>query len=124
MTEPGNHPLLARLQARRARHLERGLAFRLAFGAAGFVVLAAGIAMLVLPGPGLLVAAIGLAMLALEFAWAEWVLVRTVHRLERTKRAATRASRLRQVLALLTIACAAAAVVLAALHWDLPLLPF
>ena len=114
MTEPGNHPLLARLQARRARHLERGLAFRLAFGAAGFVVLAAGIAMLVLPGPGLLVAAIGLAMLALEFAWAEQALERTLRHAERGRRALGR----RGLIALAFVA--AGALTAAALLLDLP----
>ncbi|MCS6946036.1 MAG: PGPGW domain-containing protein, partial [Steroidobacteraceae bacterium] len=36
----------------------------------GFTVLAVGAAMLVLPGPGLLVMAVGLGVLSLEFAWA------------------------------------------------------
>ena len=37
----------------------------------GFVVLGAGVAMLALPGPGLIVIILGLAILATEFAWAE-----------------------------------------------------
>ena len=57
---------------------------------AGFVVLAAGIAMLVLPGPGVLVCGIGLGLLALEFRWAERLLVRVADKsaavLERLKR--------------------------------------
>jgi uncharacterized protein (TIGR02611 family) len=44
---------------------------RLAVLVLGFVVLGAGIAMLALPGPGLLVIILGLAILATEFAWAE-----------------------------------------------------
>ena len=68
--------LSARLRARRARHVRRGYGYRVAVAAAGFVVLAAGIAMLVLPGPGLLVSAIGLGLLALEFRWAERLLTR------------------------------------------------
>src|SRR6266511_2856233 len=40
----------------------------------GSVVVAAGLAMLVLPGPGLLVIILGLAILATEFAWAEYLL--------------------------------------------------
>ena len=47
---------------------------------AGFVVVLAGLAMLALPGPGLLVIAAGLGVLALEFAWAERLLERTVRR--------------------------------------------
>jgi uncharacterized protein (TIGR02611 family) len=52
--------------------------YRAGFAVAGFVVLAAGGVMLVLPGPGLLVTALGLAMLALEFRWAERLLLRAV----------------------------------------------
>ena len=37
----------------------------------GATVLGAGVAMLVLPGPGILVIVLGLAILASEFAWAE-----------------------------------------------------
>lgn len=44
---------------------------RVAVFVAGVVVLLAGFAMLVLPGPGLVVIILGLAILATEFAWAE-----------------------------------------------------
>lgn len=37
----------------------------------GFVLIIAGLAMLVLPGPGVLVIIAGLAVLATEYAWAE-----------------------------------------------------
>lgn len=40
----------------------------------GSVLVLAGVAMLVLPGPGLLVIIAGLAVLASEFAWAEYLL--------------------------------------------------
>ena len=43
----------------------------------GAGVLGAGVAMLALPGPGILVIFIGLAVLATEFAWAERTLDRT-----------------------------------------------
>lgn len=43
----------------------------------GFAVLLAGIAMLALPGPGILVIIAGLAILAREFTWAEKTLDRT-----------------------------------------------
>ncbi|MEQ8842302.1 MAG: PGPGW domain-containing protein [Acidimicrobiales bacterium] len=49
----------------------------------GVTVLGAGVAMLVLPGPGLIVAILGLAILATEFAWAERTLDRAK---ERTKK--------------------------------------
>lgn len=44
---------------------------------AGLAVLAAGIAMLALPGPGVLMLLVGLAILATEFAWAERALDRS-----------------------------------------------
>ena len=44
---------------------------RIAVFIAGCTVLLAGLAMLVLPGPGFLVIILGLAILATEFAWAE-----------------------------------------------------
>lgn len=43
----------------------------------GVAVLVAGVAMLALPGPGILVILLGLVILATEFAWAERLLDRT-----------------------------------------------
>ena len=48
--------------------------------ALGFTVLGAGIALLALPGPGVLVIIVGLAILATEFAWAERALDKTLGR--------------------------------------------
>lgn len=53
---------------------------RLAVFVVGVSVLAAGAAMLVLPGPGVLVLLVGLMILATEFAWAERALDRTAAR--------------------------------------------
>jgi uncharacterized protein (TIGR02611 family) len=50
---------------------------RLAVFLLGAAIVGAGLAMLVLPGPGLLVVIVGLAVLATEFAWAERALDRT-----------------------------------------------
>ncbi len=58
---------------------------RIVFAATGLVVLLGGLAMLVLPGPGLVTVAIGLSMLALEFAWAERLLGKALDRLERVR---------------------------------------
>jgi len=77
--------LRGRLQEQRARHRERHLVARIIFAATGLVVLVGGLAMLVLPGPGMLTVAIGLSMLALEFAWAERLLGKTLDRLERIR---------------------------------------
>ncbi len=48
----------------------------------GFLLLAVGAALLVLPGPGLLVIAAGIAVLALEFPWAERLAKRTQDMIE------------------------------------------
>jgi uncharacterized protein (TIGR02611 family) len=53
---------------------------RLAVTVLGFSVLGAGVAMLALPGPGVVVILLGLALLATEFAWAERALNRTANR--------------------------------------------
>ena len=42
----------------------------------GFLLLAAGVTMLALPGPGWLTVALGLAILATEYAWARSLLQR------------------------------------------------
>jgi uncharacterized protein (TIGR02611 family) len=90
VTPPRENPVSARLREQRARRLRRSPVYRIAVAVAGFVVLAAGIAMLVLPGPGVLVCGIGLGLLALEFRWAERLLVRVADKsaavLERLKR--------------------------------------
>ena len=43
---------------------------RIAISVVGFTVLAIGIAMIVLPGPAIIVIPVGLGILGLEFAWA------------------------------------------------------
>jgi uncharacterized protein (TIGR02611 family) len=46
----------------------------------GLALVAAGVVMLVIPGPGLLVILAGLALLATEFAWAQRLLVKVRER--------------------------------------------
>lgn len=50
---------------------------RIAVTVVGGAVVAAGLAMLVLPGPGILVIAVGFAILGTEYAWAAAALERT-----------------------------------------------
>jgi tellurite resistance protein TerC len=55
--------------------LRRGsLIRRIAVGVVGFSVLMIGVAMLVLPGPAVIVIPLGLAILATEFVWARTLL--------------------------------------------------
>lgn len=55
---------------KRAANLTYRVARRIAVAVVGSTVLAVGIALIVLPGPAVLVIPIGLAILSLEFAWA------------------------------------------------------
>jgi uncharacterized protein (TIGR02611 family) len=59
---------------------------RIAVTVVGGALVVVGIAMLVLPGPGILVVALGFAVLGTEYAWAAAAL-------ERTKRSAGQAGR-------------------------------
>ena len=116
--------LIRRLAERRERHKRRSRAYRLVFVLAGFTVTFGGLAMLVLPGPALVVIPIGLAMLALEFAWAERMLHTAVERADAAKRKAASASRRERALGTIATVLMIAAIVTAALLWDIPLLPF
>jgi len=79
--------------------------------------------MIPLPGPGVLVTLFGLAVLALEFAWAERLLERTIDHMGKATDRVTRAGLVqRLILGLLGVLVAAAAVT-AAYAWDIPLLP-
>lgn len=69
------------------------------------------------PGPGFLVIAIGLAMLALEFDWAERLVERVVVRLEPA------ASKVSPRLLLVAAAAILAASTAVALLFDVPYLP-
>jgi uncharacterized protein (TIGR02611 family) len=109
---------------RRERHRERSRVVRTAVVLAGFVVVLAGLAMIPLPGPGLLVIAAGLTLLALEFAWAERLLERTIDQMDKATDTVKRASRAQQVILGLLGVLVAAAAVTAAYAWDVPLLPF
>jgi uncharacterized protein (TIGR02611 family) len=121
--EPEQHELIRRLRERRDRHKERSRIYRAVFAVAGFTVTLAGVIMLVTPGPALVVIPVGLAMLALEFAWAERMLEQAVERAELAKRKAAEATPAQRILSGLATALAIGACVAAALIWDIPLLP-
>jgi uncharacterized protein (TIGR02611 family) len=111
------------LQERRARHKERHHLIRVAAAIGGFLVVLLGIVLIPLPGPGLLVVAVGLAVLALEFAWAEHLLEKTVDRLSEARERVKRASPVGQAAVALIGVLAAAASLIVAYTWDIPLLP-
>lgn len=116
--------LVRRLEAQRALHRQRNLVVRALAVVAGATVLVAGLAMLLLPGPALVVIPIGLALLSLEFAWAARLMEIALERAERARRTATETSRAQQAAAGIAIAVAAGAAVSFALVADVPYLPF
>ena len=119
----GRPPLIERVRARRDRHKERNRIYRAAFAVVGFVVLAAGVVMLVTPGPGIPVIILGLAMLALEFAWAERWLERLLARAEQAVDQVTQGSPLRRAALLAAGALAVVALVVMVVFWDIPFFP-
>jgi uncharacterized protein (TIGR02611 family) len=110
VSRPEQPELVRRLLARRAEHVQRHLAFRIAFGIAGALILAAGVVMLVTPGPAFVLIPAGLAMLALEFEWAERLLVKALVQAERGREKAAALSTPRKVAGVLAGLAAAAAV--------------
>ena len=123
MGAPPEPELVRKLRARQAEHKRRGRLYRAAFVLLGLVILAVGIAMLALPGPAFVVIPVGLAILSLEFEWAERLLERALIKGEQARRKAAQASPLHKALSALAVGCAIAAAVTATLLWDIPLLP-
>src|SRR3954454_12400907 len=106
--------LVKKLQARREQHLEKGRVYRSLWVAAGITVVAAGIAMVVFPGPAVVVIPIGLAMLSLEFRWAQRLLDRALEGGLDAKDAVKNASTSQKVLGGAGIGLGVAALVVAA----------
>jgi uncharacterized protein (TIGR02611 family) len=115
--------LIESLEARRATHRERGRLFRIAFGVVGALVTLGGVIMLVTPGPAFVLIPIGLAMLSLEFVWAERLLEKSLEQAQIAQEKAAQTTRLQRVLGAIAALLAIAACVLAVLWWDIPLLP-
>jgi uncharacterized protein (TIGR02611 family) len=115
--------LVVKLQERRAVHLQRSRMIRLLYVLVGFTLLLCGLAMLVLPGPAFLVIPIGLAILALEFTWAEAMLERALEQGEKAKQKAAETSTLQRVLTGVAIGLGVAAVAAWAAVGDIPVAP-
>jgi uncharacterized protein (TIGR02611 family) len=126
MGSPAPHPepkLVTKLKARKETHREKGRIYRAAFVVAGVTLLLAGTAMLVLPGPAFVVIPIGLALLALEFTWAENLLDRSLVEADKAKRKAQETTRNQRILSAIAVACGVAAFVVVAVLYDIPVLP-
>ena len=121
---PEHHLSLSeKLARRRERHIRRSTPYRVLFVIAAFTILIGGIALVPLPGPGWAIVFIGLGMLALEFKWAENLMEKVLDRFEAAKRSAANASPLQKAIGIAATALGIAACVVAAILWDIPLLP-
>jgi uncharacterized protein (TIGR02611 family) len=115
--------LVTKLQERKELHLQRSRIVRALYVMVGFTVLLGGLAMLVLPGPAFLVIPIGLAILALEFTWAESMLERAIEQGEKAKQRATDTTTTQRVLTGIAVGLGAAAVAVWAVLGDIPVAP-
>lgn len=126
MGTPTSNPepkLVTKLKQRKETHREKPRVYRAAFVVIGVTLLLAGIAMLALPGPAFVVIPIGLALLALEFTWAEKLLDRSLVEADKAKRKAEQTTTAQRVLTGVAIACGVAAFVVCAILYDIPVLP-
>jgi hypothetical protein len=101
------HALIARLNQRRARHETKPRVFRVAWAIAGFVLTGCGVLMLAIPGPAFAVIPAGLAMLALEFEWAQRLLVPAIRWANAAKRKAQETTRLQKAFGMFAFAAGA-----------------
>jgi uncharacterized protein (TIGR02611 family) len=115
--------LREQLARRRAEHRERSRVFRIGFAFAGATVTLTGLVLLVTPGPAFVIIPIGLAMLALEFAWAERLLDLALKQAENARRKAAATTRTQRIVGVVAWALAIAAALAAWLAWDIPLIP-
>jgi uncharacterized protein (TIGR02611 family) len=115
--------LVRKLREYKERHLRRPKPVRWLFVVAGFTVLLAGLAMLVLPGPALAVIPVGLFLLALEFQWAEVWLERSIAQADRAKQRAAETSTLTRVVTAGGTILAIAGFAAWAIVGDVPVLP-
>lgn len=103
---PRAHEIVHRVDAWAHRGRARALVVRIGVTVVGPLLVLAGIAMTVLPGPGLVVVALGLALLALEYEWARRALGLMGRTLSNARNAALprEGSRRRRALGVLTAA--------------------
>ena len=120
MNEP--RPAIKSLRRRKERHKQRSKIYRVPFALAGALVIVAGIALSLpgIPGPGLLLVAVGLGMLALEFDRAERLFEKIIDRVEDARE---QTSTWQQIALGVVGLAAAAGYVVAAVLFEIPYLP-
>jgi uncharacterized protein (TIGR02611 family) len=123
--DEGPPELLIKLRERKERHKQRHILYRIAIVILGLLIVIAGAFLSApgVPGPGIAVILIGLGFLALEFDRAERLLERAILWADRAKDRAEETSTKQRVLAGIAGALVGAAFIVAAVLWDIPLLP-
>jgi uncharacterized protein (TIGR02611 family) len=117
--------LLVKLRERKARHKRRHPVHRAGVVALGFLIVLVGIILSGpgVPGPGIAVILVGLGFLALEFDRAERLLEHAIVWANEAALRAEQTSTAQRVAGAMLAAAAVAAFVVAAILWDIPLLP-
>ena len=117
--------LLVKLQERKERHKQRNMFHRAAVVVAGVLIVCAGIVMSGpgVPGPGIVTILIGLGFLALEFDWAERWLEKVIIWGDNAAERAEKTTTAQRVAAGIVAALAVGGFVVAAVLWDIPLMP-
>ena len=125
MPEEEKPELLKKLQERKERHAQRGMPARIGVVVLGGLLVVLGVFMSGpgIPGPGIVVILIGLSFLALEFEKAERLLEKAIVWADRAKERAENASPRQKIASAVITALAIGAFVVAAILWDIPLLP-
>jgi len=123
-SEASKPTLVERLREQRERHAERRRIVRVAFALAGFTMLFAGLAMLVLPGPALAVIPVALAILSLEFTWAGRWLDFAIEKAEEAKQTAKETTRTQRIVVAIAVALGVAAAIAASILWEIPIVPY
>jgi uncharacterized protein (TIGR02611 family) len=124
-SEDDRPELLVKLQERKIRHKQRHIVYRIAVVVAGVLIVCAGIVMAGpgVPGPGIVTIIIGLTFLALEFDRAERWLERVIIWGDKAAERAEQTTTKQRVAAGIATALAIGAFALAAILWNIPLMP-
>jgi len=117
--------LIIKLRERKERHKQRNIVQRAAVVVAGVLIVCAGIVMSGpgVPGPGIVTIIFGLTFLALEFDRAERWLERVIIWGDRAAERAEQTTKTQRVAAGIATAVAVGGFAVAAVLWDIPLVP-
>ena len=124
-SEDDRPELLIKLQERKIRHKQRNILHRIAIVIIGILIVLAGIVMSGpgVPGPGIVTIIIGLGFLALEFDWAERCREGVILWGDRAAERAERTTTKQRIALGIATAAAVAGFAVAAIAWDIPLVP-